>query len=728
MCQRQQLADADGLGMSAWRARARSFAHLRHTRRHIHPPVLPKGRYAIDDGAPRLVRRLLWGRRSWRESSTNKEANVAHGAAAVGGAKSSTFLYGLLLYVVLPVLVLYFVVIARLPPEGNVVMAASHFMVAAKPNNVSLAGRSLNASSSPPPSPTHPSKPALTAEEAPTGLRHIVFGIGARKEYIKLWWRPGRMRGLVWMDRPVQEFYSKSSRTGLPAIMVSSDTSKFPYTHGAGSRRSGWASPASGGFVMGDDDTVFLPENLVHVLSRYDHRQPYYIGSPSESHIQNLIFSYGMAFGGGGFAISRALAEELAKMQDGCLHRYPRCTAATTGSTRACRSSGVTCGATCWAYWRPPRGAAGDAAPPRLPRAGFPATTSRAGALRRLFDGPVRLDSAAVAQQSVCYDRGHQWTVSVSWGFAVMVVRGVLSPREMETPMRSFLNWYKRADYTAYSFNTRPVARQPCQKPHVYYMRGSRMDRRRNVTHPACRWRIDDPGALLDSVVVLKKPDPDLWKRVRNVVYAPGIGSFVTVGNCDDTKKKKPGPGRDWLTLRCVSSPKKGKGRDDDPSDGGLAGGGAEEELAAGRKMGPVRAPSRRIGLVRSAWHDHRGDSIVCIRAPMSWPFHVIDPSARKHIPSAPESRLGEVDPANPPLLARHVPPSDDSYTTPEVWEKAQGLLPVATSTDARVVRQRSRGFFPSVADGIVPQDRAPSCPMADQAEWLSAPCFTDGN
>jgi hypothetical protein len=30
-----------------------------------------------------------------------------------------------------------------------------------------------------------------------------------------------------------------------------------------------------------------------------------------------------MAFGGGGFAINRALATRLARMQDGCMHRYP---------------------------------------------------------------------------------------------------------------------------------------------------------------------------------------------------------------------------------------------------------------------------------------------------------------------------------------------------------------------------------------------------------------------
>lgn len=43
-----------------------------------------------------------------------------------------------------------------------------------------------------------------------TELRHIVFGIAAsanlwqkRKEYIKLWWRPKQMRGVVWLERKV---------------------------------------------------------------------------------------------------------------------------------------------------------------------------------------------------------------------------------------------------------------------------------------------------------------------------------------------------------------------------------------------------------------------------------------------------------------------------------------------------------------------------------------------
>jgi hypothetical protein len=67
-------------------------------------------------------------------------------------------------------------------------------------------------------------------------------------------------------------------------------------------------------------------------------------------------------------------------------------------------------------------------------------------------------------------------------------------------------------------------------------MRESRMDRRRNETvteyerhrvkQPPCRWRIADPAALLDHIVVHKKPDPDLWKRVRTLLFELRFRSF----------------------------------------------------------------------------------------------------------------------------------------------------------------------------------------------------------
>lgn len=170
-----------------------------------------------------------------------------------------------------------------------------------------------------------------------TGLEHIVFGIAGsasswkrRKNFLKLWWKQDQMRGIVWLDKRVKE----EKDDNLPPVNISSDTSKFAYTNQRGSRSAiritrivsetfklGWKDVRW--FVMGDDDTVFVAENLVRVLSKYEHEQFYYIGSTSESHLQNIILSYGMAYGGAGFAISYPLANALYKMQDRCIQRYP---------------------------------------------------------------------------------------------------------------------------------------------------------------------------------------------------------------------------------------------------------------------------------------------------------------------------------------------------------------------------------------------------------------------
>lgn len=150
----------------------------------------------------------------------------------------------------------------------------------------------------------------------------------------------------------------------------------------------------------------------------------------------------------------------------------------------------------------------------------FP-NVSRVRALERL-NGPMKLDPAGLMQQSICYDKGRTWTVSVSWGYAVQIFRGIFSAREMEMPARTFLNWYRRADYTAYPFNTRPVSRHVCQKPFVYFLSEAVYDSAANETsthyirvqeNPDCKWKMEDPTRI-KSVEVRKKIDPHLWDKV----------------------------------------------------------------------------------------------------------------------------------------------------------------------------------------------------------------------
>ncbi|CAK8579233.1 unnamed protein product [Lathyrus sativus] len=380
-----------------------------------------------------------------------------------------------------------------------------------------------------------------------TQLRHVVFGIAAsaklweqRKNYIKLWYRSNDMRGVVWLDDKVK---TEKNESLLPPVRISGDTSKFAYKNKQGHRSAIRISRIVSEtlrlgmkdvrwFVMGDDDTVFVTENLIRVLRKYDHNQFYYIGSLSESHLQNIFFSYNMAYGGGGFAISYPLAEALSKMQDRCIQRYPGLYG-SDDRMQACMSElGVPLtketGFHQYDVYGDLLGLLGSH--PVTPLVSlhhldvvepiFPSVT-RIEALQRLTI-PMKLDSAGLMQQSICYDQSKSWTVSVSWGFAVQIIRGVFSPREMEMPARTFLNWYKRADYTAYAFNTRPVSRHPCQKPFVFYFSKANYNNtmqetlteyeKHRVPNPACRWKMASPSSI-ERVEVYKKPDPHLWDR-----------------------------------------------------------------------------------------------------------------------------------------------------------------------------------------------------------------------
>ncbi|CAN8272831.1 unnamed protein product [Cochlearia groenlandica] len=380
-----------------------------------------------------------------------------------------------------------------------------------------------------------------------TDLGHVVFGIAAsaklwkqRKEYIKIWYKPDQMRGFVWLEKPVNK---SDDEISLPEVRISGDTSKFPYKNKQGHRSAIRLSRIVTEtlelglkdvrwFVMGDDDTVFVSDNLIRVLRKYDHNQMYYIGSLSESHLQNIYFSYGMAYGGGGFAVSYPLAVALSKMQDRCIKRYP----ALYGSDdrmQACMAElGVPLTKELGFHQYDVYGNLFGllAAHPVAPLVTlhhldvvepiFPNMT-RVDALKRL-QVPANLDSAGLMQQSICYDKRRKWTVSISWGFAVQIFRGVFSAREMEMPSRTFLNWYRRADYTAYAFNTRPVSRHPCQKPFVFYMTNAGVHPTTNITvshyerhivaQPECRWKMANPIDL-KTVIVYKKPDPHLWER-----------------------------------------------------------------------------------------------------------------------------------------------------------------------------------------------------------------------
>ncbi|XP_078427615.1 uncharacterized protein LOC144700095 [Wolffia australiana] len=337
--------------------------------------------------------------------------------------------------------------------------------------------------------------------ESPSTLRHLVFGLASsssslprRSRFIRAWWRPNLLRGFIFLDSPLA---NASLLSDLPSIRVSEDSSRFPY---AFPRRGGLksavrvarvvkevveAAAAMGGarwVVLGDDDTVFFPDNLLASLRRRDWRQWVYVGSGSESVEQNEEFSFEMAFGGGGFALSWPLAVALSRVLDSCLVRYAHLYGSDERIFSCLAELGVPLTPDAGFHQLDLRGDIFGllAAHPLTPLISlhhlgsinpiFPDMES-SEALEKLFTA-VRVDPERILQQTVCYNKLARQTVSVSWGYAVQVFKGVHLLPEILLRQKTFSPWKRSraASLSHYMFNTREFPRDPCSRPAVFFL------------------------------------------------------------------------------------------------------------------------------------------------------------------------------------------------------------------------------------------------------------------
>uniref|UniRef100_A0A3Q7XC68 Uncharacterized protein LOC101512759 n=2 Tax=Cicer arietinum TaxID=3827 RepID=A0A3Q7XC68_CICAR len=342
----------------------------------------------------------------------------------------------------------------------------------------------------------HSSSQDVSTISTNTTLDHIVFGIASsksswtkRKDYVKLWWKTNNaMKGCVFMD----SISNEDDPSSLPPLCLSRDTLRFQYTCKGGLRSAirvarvvvetvalnhsnvRW-------YVFGDDDTIFLPENLVKTLSKYDHELWYYIGAHSEIYEQNRLFGFGMAFDGAGFAISSSLANVLAKVFDSCLERYHHLYG-SDGRVYSCLAElGV-------GLIHVPAFHQVDltgnifgllAAHPVTPLLSlhhpdftdpiFPNMTTTQ-ALQHLFKA-VNVGSQRMLQQTICYEKWFSWTISVSWGYAVQVFpsHNMFLP-DVVNVQETFKQW-KQGNVWAktYTFNTRPLHHDPCKRSTIFY-------------------------------------------------------------------------------------------------------------------------------------------------------------------------------------------------------------------------------------------------------------------
>ncbi|XAR68919.1 Glycoprotein-N-acetylgalactosamine 3-beta-galactosyltransferase [Bertholletia excelsa] len=333
-----------------------------------------------------------------------------------------------------------------------------------------------------------------SAGEGPTNISHILFGISGstktwndRRKYAELWWQPNVTRGFVWLDeRPAGPDWPSMS----PPYRVSEDITRFKYTHRDGSpsavriARVVKESFELGlenvrWFVMGDDDTVFFPENLAAMLGKYDYNEMYYIGGVSESVEQNVMHSYTMAYGGGGFGVSYGLAAELVRVLDACIDRYSY----FYGSDErigACMSEiGVPLTRELGFHQLDIRGDPYGllAAHPLAPLVSlhhldyvqplFPGMT-QIDSFKKLI-GAYKADPSRTVQQTLCYDLSRNWSVSVSWGYTVQLYPTLVTVKDLQTPFQTFLTWRSWAPHP-FTFNTRPLSPNPCERPVIYLL------------------------------------------------------------------------------------------------------------------------------------------------------------------------------------------------------------------------------------------------------------------
>ncbi|XP_027067449.2 uncharacterized protein [Coffea arabica] len=339
------------------------------------------------------------------------------------------------------------------------------------------------------------SQPASTVDDVPTNVSHLAFGLQGsektyhfRKAYLEAWWRPNITRGYVYIDRePTGDLLPWSPKS--PQYRMNDDLSKLiqeirprsalmpRMVHGIlelfreeheGIR---W-------IIMGDDDTMFFVDNLVHVLSKYDHTKYYYIGYPSEFVLSNYWFNFNQAFGGGGIILSYPLAKALVRDMDRCLRKYSNLSADLM--TMACLAD-------IGANLTPHKGVhqndlRGDYSgflsshPKELVLSIhhwdvldpiFPKKDRFQSAQHLMKAGNV--DQSRLFQQTICHHRPTNWTFSVSWGYSAHIYEKVMARSWLMTPIETFQGWSRSNKPPLFMFNTRRPFGDPCEAPHVFF-------------------------------------------------------------------------------------------------------------------------------------------------------------------------------------------------------------------------------------------------------------------
>ncbi|GMI89067.1 hypothetical protein like AT5G12460 [Hibiscus trionum] len=332
-----------------------------------------------------------------------------------------------------------------------------------------------------------------------TNISHIKFILASssktlksRKPYIESWWQTNGTRGNIFLDSPPpNDFFPWPS--SYPPFRVNEDIKKlrvYPKLVVPAAVRlfrsilETFRLGDDGNvrwYVMGDDDTVFFVENLVGVLGKYDHTKYYYIGMTSEAVKSNFDFSFDMAYGGGGFALSYSLVETLVHVIDDCIERYSYLRVSDQLVSSCLADLGVDLtlekgfhqidllgdiSGLLSSHRQSPLLSLHhlDIINPIFP------SMNRYESIKHLMKAS-KLDQSRLLQQTICYHKPSNWSFTVSWGYSVYVYETVIPRSLLRKPLETFRPFKKSARPPLYMFNTRlPTVDPSCQAPHAFFL------------------------------------------------------------------------------------------------------------------------------------------------------------------------------------------------------------------------------------------------------------------
>ncbi|GKV16527.1 hypothetical protein SLEP1_g27158 [Rubroshorea leprosula] len=173
---------------------------------------------------------------------------------------------------------------------------------------------------------------------------------------------------------------------------------------------------------------------------------------PCASYRSNYDFSFDMAFGGTGYALSFPLVEALAPVIDECIERYPRLKVSDYLSSSCSADLGV--------------GLTIEMGIQQIDLHG-----DKSGFLSSHPQSPLpslhHFD--AIEPFFPFKNQPSNWSFSVSWAYSAHIYESIIPRSVLRRPLETFSPW-KSDTPPLFIFNTRWLSNDPCEAPHVFFL------------------------------------------------------------------------------------------------------------------------------------------------------------------------------------------------------------------------------------------------------------------